>query len=137
LSIRLFLVLQAFSDFTRGALATPVSQTRSLHGRLQPALPPKLNFLYEFARGTLAVAIPNTGNFRGSPPQPANILPSIQIRRNRSLSQMSISSEAPISHGSIAGWTVASTATDDLSAGALPSSVAIAFLDFVFSPAFS
>jgi len=65
LSIRLFLVLQAFSDFTRGALATPVSQTRSLHGRLQPALPPKRNFLYEFARGTLAVAIPNTGNFRG------------------------------------------------------------------------
>ena len=136
LSIRLFSVRQAFSDFPRGALATTVSQTRSLHGRLPPALPPKRNFLFEFARGTLAVAIPNTRNFREWPAQPANIIPIIQIRRNRGLLHMSISSEAPISHGSIAGWRVASTATDDLSAGALPSSIAIAFLDFVFSPAF-
>jgi hypothetical protein len=64
LSIRLFLVLQAFSGFPGSALANPVSYTRRLHGRLSPFFPPSRNFLFEFVPATPAVAIPNARQFR-------------------------------------------------------------------------
>ena len=135
LSIRIFLVLQAFSDFQGCASATAVSQARSSPRRLAPLFPPSRNFYLDVFGGTSAVAIPNIPISAGRSPRPANMLPTIRMHRIRSLSPMPIPSQAFLSQGSIAVRRVASTAPDDLSTGVLPG-FALAFLNLVFRPTF-
>ena len=118
LSIRMFLVLQAFSDFQCCTSATTVSQACGSPRRLAPFFPPSRNFYLEVFDGTSAVAIPNIPISVSGSPRPANMLPTIRMHRIRSLSPMPI----PF--------------TDDLSTGVLPGSFALAFLDLVFGPTF-
>lgn len=118
LSIRIFLALQAFSDFQGCASATTVSQACASPRRLAPLFSPSRNFYLDVFGGTSAVAIPNIPISVSGSPRPANMLPTIRMHRIRSLSPMPIPS------------------TDDLSTGVPVGSIALAFLDLIFRPTF-
>jgi hypothetical protein len=78
LSIRIFLALQAFSNFPGCASATTVSQVCGSPRHLAPLFPPGHNFYLDVFGGASALAIPNISISVSGSPRPANMLPTTQ-----------------------------------------------------------